>query len=339
MSLQRADIKLGYSCNDACVHCVVDDFRDRLRERGLRPDKTTAELEVELTSARERVDVVVFTGGEPTLRRDLVGLMRYAFGLGYRVLVQSNGRRLCDARLVDDLVGAAEGTGWCIALHGPTASVHDGVTRRVGSFAETCQGIANLVLRQQRVTGKVVLSRLNAGFVGETVAMLAELGVSHVSIAFPHALGTARKLWDAVVPRYDDVVPAVTRAIDLAESLGLSVDAETFMYCQLEGRERFITEIAQQLERYVELRQYGAEDEVLDWTVVRRQIKRKFASCRACRFDPVCEGPWMEYADRYGSGEFRAIFGVRVTDVRAILDGSFLAHDDLLDAVRPPIPP
>lgn len=321
----RVDIKLGYSCNDACIHCVVDDFRDALRAKGLHQDKTTRQFIDELSEARGRADTVVLTGGEPTIRRDLVDIVRHARSLGYRILVQSNGRRFSDPSFVDALVAASDMT-FCIALHGPTAEVHDAVTRRGGAFEETVAGIGNLLARRQAVTGKIVLSRVNTPHLVETVELFHALGVRYVSIAYPHALGMARKMWDEVVPRYVDVLPFLHRALDAVHRLGMSADAETFTYCHMEGYEHFISEIQQQLETYVELQQYGCDDAVLDWSVVRRDIKRKFPPCRACRFDAICEGPWTEYAERYGGDEFRPLYGVPVTDVRAILDGTFRSH-------------
>lgn len=332
--MPRVDIKLGYSCNDHCVHCVVDDFRDALRSSGQRQDKTTEQFQEEMRESRARADEIVFTGGEPTLRRDVVELLACARDLGYRILMQSNGRRFADASFADRVVAVGP-IFYCIALHGPTREVHEAVTKSRGSFDETVQGIRNLVARQQRVSAKIVLSRLNFAVVEETVAVLADLGVHRVSIAFPHALGRARKAWDEVVPRYLETLPHVHRAIDTCRRRGLEVDAETFTYCHMEGYEEAITENLQQLEDYVELRQYGDTEAVRNWSTLRREIKRKFEQCGTCRFDAVCEGPWLEYAEHFGGDEFTPLRGRPVGHVREILDGSFRREAPFLEALSP----
>jgi MoaA/NifB/PqqE/SkfB family radical SAM enzyme len=335
--MPRADIKLGYSCNDACVHCVVDDFRDLLREKRMRADKTTAQFKRELVESRARADTVVITGGEPTIRPDLLEILACARDLGYHIQMQSNGRRFGDPDFAEAVVDVAR-VDYCIALHGPGPEVHDLVTRRAGAWEETVRGIRNLVARRQAVTGKIVLSRLNHAHLPETVALFESMGVRHVSIAFPHALGTARKLWDTVVPRYREVVPYVHAALDFVSTHGMTADAETFPYCHMEGYERWISEIAQQLEAYVELRQYGSDAEILDWSTVRREIKRKFPQCRGCRFDAVCEGPWSEYAERFGGEEFTPLYGAAVSDPRSVLDGTFRRHFGVLDGLEAPVP-
>ncbi len=335
--MARADIKLGYSCNDACIHCVVDDFRDALREQGLHQDKTTEQFKEEMRESRKRADLLVLTGGEPTIRRDIVELVSYASSIGYRLQMQSNGRRFADPTFADALCQASP-VHYCIALHGPTASVHDAVTRRAGAYDETVAGIKNLVERRQQLTGKIVLSRLNFEHLPETVDRFIALRVPHISIAFPHALGTARKLWDDVVPRYREVIPFLHRALDRVRRAGIGADAETFVYCHMEGYEQFISEIRQQLEDYVELRQYGSPHELIDWTSERLAIKRKFPQCNGCRFDAICEGPWTEYAEHYGGEEFKPLFGAPVRHVRNILDSSFRRHRSDLSPVALTLP-
>jgi MoaA/NifB/PqqE/SkfB family radical SAM enzyme len=318
----RVDIKLGYSCNDACVHCVVDDYRDLLRSAGREQDRTTEQFKAELLESRARADSVVFTGGEPTIRQDLVELLEYARDLGYEIIMQSNGRRFHSPEFADSVVAAAR-VRYCIALHGPDATVHDAVTRRPGAFEQTVAGIRNLVERRQLVTGKIVISRLNMEALPRTAQAFLDLGVGHVSIAFLHAQGMARKMWDEVVPRYRDVVPFMHQAMRVLLDGRGGVDAETFMYCHMQGYEQYIGENQQQLEKYVELHQYGDSREVQDWSIVRPQIKRKFDACKSCRFGPICEGPWCEYAERYGGEEFVPVRGAPVRNAREVLDGSF----------------
>ncbi len=325
----RIDLKVGYSCNDACIHCVVDDFRDILRDTGRPQDKTTQEILTELADARSRGNQVVVTGGEPTIRKDLREILRYARELGYEIMIQSNGRGFKDPDLVAECARLG-GISYCIALHGPGPDIHDAVTTRPGSYAETVQGITNLVQSGQYVTSKIVLSRLNFAALPDTVSRLIELGVRHVSIAFPHAQGRAMKMWDSVVPRYRDVVPYLHQALDRLHAAGCTGDSESFLFCHMEGYEHTITEIGQQLEEYVEINQYGSDRGAENWSRVRLEIKEKFPQCPTCRFFRVCEGPWNEYSRFFGGEEFVPVLGQRVRHVREILDGSFRREFPLL---------
>lgn len=321
--MSTVDLKVGYSCNDACVHCVVDDFRDALRQQHHNQDKTTEEIFGELKDGRQRANHVVITGGEPTIRPDFLDIVRYAMELGFTVLLQSNGRMFSRQEFAKQCVELGEIV-YCIALHGTRADIHDSVTQRPGSFAETVAGIQNLAQLKQKLIGKVVLSRLNYQVLPELCQHLVELGCPQISIAFPHAQGRARKLWDTVVPRYGEVSPYVIKALDWLERRNIPVDAETFPFCCLPGYVHHIAELAQQLEEYVELNQYGSDSGPVNWCKLRPEIKTKFTQCQKCRFTAVCEGPWNEYAAMYGGEEFVAVPGQFVYNARQVVSGEYL---------------
>ncbi|NJK33448.1 MAG: radical SAM protein, partial [Deltaproteobacteria bacterium] len=80
------DVILGYDCNLACDYCTITP---QMRARSLA---TGALLEAMRLGRGRDYDRIAFTGGEPTLRRDLVGLVKAARQLGYAdIKVQSNG--------------------------------------------------------------------------------------------------------------------------------------------------------------------------------------------------------------------------------------------------------
>lgn len=312
------DLKVGYSCNDACLHCVVDDFRDALRHKSQNQDKTLQEIKAEMENARSRGDRLVVTGGEPTIRPDFVEIIRYARELGYSVIVQTNGRRLSNPKLVDELAHFDK-VSYCIALHGPQAAIHDAITQRPGSFDETVQGFKNLYQRGLPYTNKIVLSRLNYQVLPELCQFIIDLPATAVNIAFPHAQGRARKLWDQVVPRYEDVAPYVHRALGILIRAGIGASTESMPFCLMEGYEPCVAEMYQQLSDYVEINQYGSDSGIQNWSVVRRQIKSKFRQCLYCRFNAVCEGPWNEYPQVQGVAEFRPLPGHPVTTPHQVL--------------------
>ena len=104
----KADIKLGYTCNNHCVHCVIADQRDRAKVMRGSVDRSSGEFLREIEAAREQgLSDVVFTGGEPTLRKDLVMLVAYAKHVGIqRVVLQTNAIRFKDPVYLDALMRA-----------------------------------------------------------------------------------------------------------------------------------------------------------------------------------------------------------------------------------------
>ena len=303
--MKKVDIKLGYSCNNDCIHCVVADNRDICSARGKSENLTTEEYKRELLDSRSRgYEVIVFTGGEPTLRNDLGHLMLYAHNLGYEIDVQTNGRRFCSREFTDALCSISRAS-YCIALHGFNEAIHDTITAVRGSFSETVAGIENLLRLGQFVVGKIVISKVNAPFILETCRLNSRLGIRNLTLTFPHALGNARKYFSRVVPTYSETVPELHKAIDFCRSEGISVNTEAFPFCLMRGYEEHVLELFFTDEQ-TELKQHG-RDYALDWSKARLDNKAKFAGCAECCYDLICEGPWSEYPGWFGEGEFRPV--------------------------------
>lgn len=300
VSRGKTDIKVGYTCNNRCTHCVISDQRDAALARRGSSDRTTREVLSELVDARRRgYSDVVLTGGEPTIRADLSALVGAARKLGFRVHIQTNGRLLSRSAVAERL--APFRAQYVVAIHGHDAGVHDAITRAPGSFDQTIQGVRNLIALDQGVLAKVVLSRGNAPFILEIVALCRRLKIPLVNLAFPHGLGEARRRFDEVVPRYRDVAPGILAALR-AHQRALDIGVEAVPACLLPGFEHHISD-APRRDRGcpIEHRQLDAERRT--WQRARQEMKRKPESCEACVHDPDCEGPWSEYLERFGPEE------------------------------------
>ena len=70
-----------------------------------------------------------FTGGEPLLRRDLIGLLARATSAGIPELHLNTNALLLDERRLDGVLGAGVRS-FNISVDGPTAGVHDAVRGR-----------------------------------------------------------------------------------------------------------------------------------------------------------------------------------------------------------------
>lgn len=307
----KVDIKLGYSCNNECIHCVVADNRDLCRLKGRSENLSTDEYKDELADSRKRgYNVVVFTGGEPTMRNDLAHLMYYAAGIGYKVDMQTNGRRFCSYEFSRSLTGITAAS-YCIAIHGSDDKIHDRVTAVNGSYRETVRGIVNLTSLGQEVVGKIVLSKVNFSNLPEICALCEKIDLKDLTITFPHALGNARKHFSSVVPSYTETLPYLKKAIDFCKERNMTARTEAYPLCLMEGYENAVTELFFP-DTKTELKQLGHENYIMDWSKARLDNKAKFSSCGTCRYDLICEGPWNEYPEKFGSTEFVPVKGKTV---------------------------
>ncbi len=293
----RLDLKVGYSCNNRCVFCVQGDKRDRL------PDRTTDELRGLLSERRDQTDSVVLTGGEVTLREDLVDLVRHARTLGYTTIqLQTNGRRLSYAPYVQALVAAGV-TEIAPALHGSLPETHDGLTRARGAFKQVIRGIRNARAAGLPVITNTVVVQGNYEELPDLVRLLVRLQVSQLQLAYVHPAGTAGERFDDVVPRFTDAVPFVHEALDVARQWRVRAYTEAIPYCFMEGYEYHVVE-GHIPATWIE---DGAKV-IEDYTAYRwTEGKAKGPPCEACCRRSVCEGPWHEYPRVFGWDEFRSV--------------------------------
>jgi MoaA/NifB/PqqE/SkfB family radical SAM enzyme len=290
---RRLDVKVGFSCNNRCVFCVQGDKRDRFE------DRTTEEVRAVLAERRAEAEGVVFTGGEATVRSDILELVAYARALGFRTIqLQTNGRRLAYRAFVRELARAGC-TEVSPALHGSTAPLHDALTQAPGAFEQVIAGIRNA--RRYRlpvITNSVVVTD-NVPDLPALTRLLVSLDVQQLQFAYVHPIGTAQRRFDEVVPRFGDALPFIHRALDVARAAGVRAFTEAIPYCLMQGYEEHVVETRIPATCVVDARQT-----IEDYTAYRlAEGKLKGPRCEACTFGSVCEGPWREYPERFGFDE------------------------------------
>jgi molybdenum cofactor biosynthesis enzyme MoaA len=293
----RIDLKVGFACNNHCHFCVQGEKRQKWGA------KDPEELRRVLREGRPAAEAVVFTGGEPTMRKDLPDLVAYAREVGYRVIqIQSNGRMFAHKAYAKLLVdrGANE---FSPALHGPTAALHDYLTEAPGAFSQTVAGIRNLKALGQYVLTNSVVTKPGYRHLPELAKLLVSLGVDQFQFAFVHPVGTAGAEFGAIVPRMELAAPFIMQGLQIGLAAGRRVTTEAVPYCILPGYEDCV------VEKYIpRTAVFDAECTIPDYTRYRLdEGKAKGPDCATCVHDAECEGPWREYPERFGWEEFRPV--------------------------------
>ncbi len=290
----RLDLKVGFTCNNLCTFCVQGDKRVRIQPRSAEEMKQILEEE------RKNTDEVVFTGGEPTVHKDLLNVIAFAKSLGYRVIqLQTNGRRLSHEPYLEAAVRAGV-TQISPSLHGSTAEIHELQTRAPGSFKQTIKGIQASRRRGIMVITNSVVTQQNQTDLPALARLLVSLEVQQIQFAFVHPEGTALREFESVVPRFTEVMPYLREALDIVEAAGITAFAEAVPYCFMQGHEHHVVESV-----IPDTRIHDKPMVIADYTAYRlAEGKAKGPRCKSCSFDPYCEGPWHEYPDGYGWEEF-----------------------------------
>jgi len=122
-------------CNLNCIHCYAGSVGSTQTELSTGEGKRLLEQIAEIREVR----MIVVTGGEPLLRKDIFELMEHAGKLGFHIIFSTNGTLLMPDTAKDlARLGVAN---FSISLDGSSSECHETVRRASGSFQGAIRGI------------------------------------------------------------------------------------------------------------------------------------------------------------------------------------------------------
>jgi MoaA/NifB/PqqE/SkfB family radical SAM enzyme len=301
MNTKRLDLLLGYECNNNCLFCVNNNERTMK----LRSDTNSIKRELKEKS-NEGYDTVCFSGGEPTIRNDILDLIQYSRLRGYdEIQIITNGRMLMYQKFAHKLIEAGLNT-ILFSVHGPTQGVHDGLTQVTGSFNQTMRGIDNItnLKRKEDIRLKIwsntTISKMNYFLLPDIVKMLKPKGIEICYFTFVNPYGSALDNFDLIVPKMSDTIPYIEKTIESGKKEGITIRTEGIPFC-------FMTK---------NINCVGESYYPKQWTINRinnlhkdfnlaRKVQGKIKSkvCGSCIYTEKCEGVWVGYANKYGLRE------------------------------------
>lgn len=171
----RMDLALTYRCNNDCPHCY------NARARSYPELDTSAWKEIIDQLWRINIPHLIFTGGEPTLRDDLVELVAYAEEKGQITGLNTNGRRLHDQKYLAALVDAGLDHVQ-ITVESHNAEIHDQMVNMKGAWDQTIAGLRNALDSPLYIMTNTTMLQNNQDSIKETLNFLAQIGVPTVGL-------------------------------------------------------------------------------------------------------------------------------------------------------------
>ena len=205
----------GWHCNQKCLHCYAAG-----QPMGETPELSTEQWKTALALLRKaNIPQVTFTGGEPTLRSDLVELVQAAAWFVTRL--NTNGRlltpELC-AGLYEASLDSVQ-----VTLYSAEGNIHNQLVGTNG-FNDTVQGIRHAVEAGLIVSVNTPLCSLNTHY-AETLRFAHSLGVRYVTCSGLIPSGSAcgqESRATALTP--EQLTEVLRQAVDTAEELGMELD-------------------------------------------------------------------------------------------------------------------
>ena len=143
------------ACNLKCVHCYA-----QAQAKGQKNELDTQQAKIMIDDLSEfGAPVILFSGGEPLMRKDLIELARYAVNKGMRAVISTNGT-LIDrdkAKALKDIGLSYVG----VSLDG-MEEINDKFRGKKGAFQLALTGIRNCRKAGLKVGLRFTINRLNA---------------------------------------------------------------------------------------------------------------------------------------------------------------------------------
>ncbi len=192
-----------YRCNLRCSHCYLDtnaltkqSASELSTQEGFRLIDQMAELNPNL--------LLILTGGEPLLRKDIHDLASYASKKGMMVVVGTNGNMIDDdiaKRLKESGV-----TGIGISLDSVKPALHDRFRGLRGAWDDTLNGIESC--RRQGIEFQIqtTVTRENFHEIPDIVEFSYKLGARVFNLFFLVCTGKGQELTDITPRQYDQAL-------------------------------------------------------------------------------------------------------------------------------------
>lgn len=279
-----ASINLGGSCNSKCIFCYTQWTRSV-------PDFHSAQIEkiIDRLSKITDLGTLVFTGGEASIRSDIVRLFKYAISVGFSVIhLQTNGRGLAKLELVEELAQAGLNT-VLLSLHGPNSQIHDSITGVEGSFNEACNCLKNLAKSGVTTIVNCVICKSNQVHIAEIADFVSSLkpNVETLRFSYPIIEGAAFDNAEKVLVPISKIIPILRTAIMIAEGSGLRVELANMPLC--------ICPQTPNVYDRVRLTEFIQVSPFYKYNIPRGEKSIKLASCSRCKKKTECAGIQIEY--------------------------------------------
>jgi radical SAM protein with 4Fe4S-binding SPASM domain len=136
-----SEIALTYRCQNRCDFCYASSPYRGERDKEMTTDEV--KRVIEKIHGEAHVPTISFTGGEPTIRHDLIELIRFANDIGMRTNLITNGIKCSNEEFVYRLADAGLKSAQ-VSLESHREDIHNSIVGNKLAYKHTLRGIKNL---------------------------------------------------------------------------------------------------------------------------------------------------------------------------------------------------
>ncbi len=292
-----ANLQINSSCNQDCLFC--------LRPPGSQRDPKRSELEKKIIEISKDFNNVIFTGGEPTLRKDLPELVKFAKENGLtHVRLQSNCINISDYPFAKKLKESGLDS-VLVSFQSHIPVKLDKIARRKDNFGPTVKGIKNLLKLGVRTEISQVINSINFKDMPNFIEYVHEnFIIKNIIFFYVRPIGSAWKNKD-IMPKFSDIEPYLKKAIEAGQKKRLEVLVYGVPLCFLNDFEHHSSQIKRFMDGTLYSDYYIADTRKFSEKEYQDYMAKKPEKCNLCTLKAICPGVWKRYVELYGSNELK----------------------------------
>lgn len=284
------------NCNQDCPFCSANETSNNVWT-----DSGTM-LRAIARAARRGVERISFSGGEPTLARDLGDYIAAAHRLGVSKIEIVTNAVLLDRPARAQALREAGLTHAFVSLHAHDDRLSRRMTQKMDDHGKTVKGIRNLLDAGVETVVNHVITAWNYPYLTRFVEFVRAAFGGEVMISFAFVTPQYKALEDlSLVPRLSEVMPYLRRALHRA----LAIEQAVVVGSRQGIPPCFLGEFAGWSDVLKLAPEAASED---------APQKQRAPACDACKFTRQCTGLWRPYVARHGLSELTPVAGAPFTD-------------------------
>ena len=221
--MKKAILKLGYSCNNNCIFCHASDKK----RTGITLSSEDIKKKI-LTAKEHGTEMLLLSGGEASIREDIIDIMKFLRKNNILFGLITNGRMLS----YQNFAVTAKKLGLThtyISLHG-TEDIHNHLTN-TKSYKQTMKGIRNLIDLDIPFTVNIVVNKFNVEELIEISDEFIKNSITDIRFSNLIISGNAMKHFDILTPDINHASLKVKEAIKFCIGHGARAGYEGFPVC------------------------------------------------------------------------------------------------------------
>ena len=312
---QQIEVQLGHLCNNRCVFCVSGQLSEQDRAPQLPPAPIRAQIEAARANGAQKI---TFLGGEPTIQRSFIGMLKLAVELDFdEIVIFTNGVMTPRESFRERVLRIVGGLGpdakkrliWRFSLQGGDREAHDATTVNPGAWDRIHESMQVLAERGARLSGNMCVVSGNHASVPKLAVVAERFGLEqlHLDMFRPRDSGdrTEEYLRGLMQAPYTEMAAsfrALVQEVDTRLGPDYDLNIGNMPYC-------VAPDIAWRIHHdgedtvTVAASGSGTTQEGFNKYLDKRSDKHKLPGCKDCVFNAQCGGVFDLYAEVHGHNE------------------------------------